>query len=205
MDIVDSACINTIRKGVDTWLQTSVTVNGEFVGSKLRELIDFVATRYKTELETLMRSFHNREKYPIRPMVQVYGCKGSQDDILDIWLLGWRDDQADPEETEIHDHDDSHVVVRVLKGSVTEVVYELTGDSNHSGAYEVLLRELRRGETEEIGAPAIHQVADLSDGEMSVTLHAYYPPLDKMMMYTSKGDQLKPTEEWVKDPSDTCT
>jgi hypothetical protein len=104
-----------------------------------------------------------------------------------LWLLGWRDGDATP----IHDHDDSAVVVKVLKGSVLEDVYTDCSSCNH------VTRRLDAGETHRIPTPYVHRVRGVPGAEgMSVTLHAYFPKLDRMSFYEETGIALNQTSTW---------
>ena len=119
-----------------------------------------------------------------RPMVRLQ--KGGPQ-VPTIWLLGWRPGDS----TEIHDHDDSEVGVLCLDGRVTEDIYP------YSGKAYFLRRELGENGLVSIPSPYYHRVGNLPHNrENALTLHAYYPKLDKMTLYRELGAELVPTATW---------
>lgn len=111
-----------------------------------------------------------------------------------LWLLGW----SKGEGTDIHDHAGSVVGVRVIRGEVNEKVYGLPYDFHRTAAsdkngVEALVHErnLRAGSTMTIPDPYIHEMFGSSNIKTrDITLHAYYPPLEKMTYYTHKDGKL---------------
>ena len=204
MEIHRSELLRTIRERTAAWIKTHATKpDGSFDKGKLSDLVTAVADASSEELSELFAAFEDRTLYPERPMVRLYGCVGSDDDIPDIWLLGWRDDENRPEGTEVHDHHDSKAAIRVLRGRVTEI--EFTGGvsplavADQPFACSVTTRTLSLDEVAVIDHPEIHQVVDVADKVMSVTLHAYYPPLDEMNQYVWIDGKLFRTTHWKEE------
>jgi cysteine dioxygenase len=94
------------------------------------------------------------------------------------WLLCWKNGQRSP----IHDHTGSACVVRVLRGTLTETVFE-PAPNGHVKA--VFSRDVAEGCLLASEDTDIHQVSNLqADDADLVTLHVYAPPLARMGTYT---------------------
>jgi cysteine dioxygenase len=94
------------------------------------------------------------------------------------WLLCWKNGQRSP----IHDHTGSACVVRVLRGTLTETVFE-PAPNGHVKA--VFSRDVAEGCLLASEDTDIHQVSNLQAGDADlVTLHVYAPPLARMGTYT---------------------
>lgn len=91
-------------------------------------------------------------------------------------ILCWRSGQRSP----IHDHRGSSCGVRVLKGTVTETLFERT-PAGH--VYPTTTHELHEGGVCGSQDDDMHQVSNLQDGDL-VTLHIYSPPLLVMGLYS---------------------
>ena len=92
-------------------------------------------------------------------------------------VITWLPGQKSP----IHNHRGSQCIVRVLSGSATETVYERRTDGTFS----------RRASFYEQGVTIggedsdIHTIENLNIASKPlVTLHAYFPPLKEMDLYT---------------------
>lgn len=95
-------------------------------------------------------------------------------DDLNCWLICWSAEH----ETGFHDHDGSAVAVIVLNGEIREERLRLIGDSG------ILPRgqEYGPGDVVRLGPNDIHNVKHAGT-ELSVSIHAYSPPLVKMGSY----------------------
>jgi cysteine dioxygenase len=94
------------------------------------------------------------------------------------WLLCWKNGQRSP----IHDHRGSACAVRVLRGTLTETVFELAPNGHVKAVFS---RDF--GEGSLIGSEDgdIHQVSNLQAGDADlVTLHVYAPQLTRMGTYS---------------------
>ena len=93
-------------------------------------------------------------------------------------ILCWRNGQRSP----IHDHRGSSCGVRVLKGVLTETLFE---HSANGLIYATSSSELKEGAICGSQDSDIHQVSNLqSDDRDLVTLHIYSPPLLVMGTYS---------------------
>jgi cysteine dioxygenase len=93
-------------------------------------------------------------------------------------VLCWKNGQRSP----IHDHKGSSCGVRVLRGTLTETLFELTPNGHVKATFS---RDLLLGCV--IGSEDcdIHQVSNLQLGDADlVTLHVYSPPLLWMGTYS---------------------
>lgn len=99
-------------------------------------------------------------------------------------ILCWRSGQRSP----IHDHRGSACGVRVLRGTLSETVFE----RNAAGlVYPTKTRELREGCVCGSFDSDIHQVSNLQPaGKDLVTLHVYSPPLLVMGTYSLTDDRV---------------
>lgn len=99
-------------------------------------------------------------------------------------ILCWRNGQRSP----IHDHRGSSCGVKVLRGQLTETIFERTANGfiipSRNG-------ELSEGDTCGSQDSDIHQISNISpDGEDLVTLHIYSPPLLVMNTYSLESNKI---------------
>jgi cysteine dioxygenase len=114
-----------------------------------------------------------------------------------IWLLCWKNGQRSP----IHDHSGSACVVRVLRGTVTETIFELAPNGHVKASFS---RDIAEGSLIGSEDTDIHQVSNLqAEGADLVTLHVYAPPLNKMKTY-SLYDLSRGYEVWIPEFSDAA-
>ena len=110
------------------------------------------------------------------------------------WVLCWKNGQRSP----IHDHSGSACVVRVLRGTLTETLFEMAPNGHVKASFS---RDIAEGGV--IGGEDmdIHQVSNLQaeDADL-VTLHVYSPPLTRMNTF-SLYDLSRGQEVW--DPQFT--
>ncbi len=93
-------------------------------------------------------------------------------------VLCWRNGQRSP----IHDHAGSSCAMRVLRGTLTETLFEFAPNGH---VYPTFSRQLLPGGVAGSQDLDIHQVSNLqADGADLVTLHIYTPPLRMMGTYT---------------------
>ena len=94
------------------------------------------------------------------------------------WLLCWKNGQRSP----IHDHSGSACVVRVLRGTLTETLFELAPNGHVKATFS---RDFAQGSLIGSEDTDIHQVSNLQaeDADL-VTLHVYTPPLNRMKTYS---------------------
>jgi cysteine dioxygenase len=113
------------------------------------------------------------------------------------WLLCWRNGQRSP----IHDHRGSACVVRVLRGTLTETVFELAPNGHVKAVFS---RDFGEGSLLGSEDSDIHQVSNLqADDADLVTLHVYAPPLTRMGTY-SLYDLTRGYEVWEPVFSDSA-
>jgi broad specificity phosphatase PhoE len=114
-----------------------------------------------------------------------------------LWALGWEPGQG----TDIHDHKDSRAAVHVMRGAVGETVFEAPPGyveaAKEPGGVE--LREgthvLTKGGVQYVKAPYVHVISGALPGR-SITLHAYYPPLEAMNYFRRENGRLVWDGEW---------
>jgi cysteine dioxygenase len=95
-----------------------------------------------------------------------------------LLALCWKNGQRSP----IHDHMGSSCGVRVLRGTLTETLFEMTPTGHVKAAFS---RDLRPGSVIGSEDSDIHQVSNLQPGDADlVTLHIYSPPLLWMGTYS---------------------
>ena len=113
------------------------------------------------------------------------------------WLLCWRNGQRSP----IHDHRGSTCVVRVLRGTLTETVFELAPNGHVKATSS---RDYGEGSIVGSEDGDIHQVSNLQAADADlVTLHVYAPPLTRMGTY-SLYDLSRGSEVWEPVFSDSA-
>jgi len=94
------------------------------------------------------------------------------------WVLCWKNGQRSP----IHDHRGSRCAVRVLRGTLTQTLFEFAPN----GHVKAIASE-DYGPGSVIGSEDtdLHQVSNLQAGSADlVTLHVYAPPLLRMGTYS---------------------
>jgi cysteine dioxygenase len=95
----------------------------------------------------------------------------------------------------IHDHANSSCAVKVIKGIITETVFE-----KNSEGYIKPVSTSHSGEGV-IGSEDsdIHQITNLQDqDEDLITLHCYSPPLKRMQVFTTESNTSKYLEPFKK-------
>jgi cysteine dioxygenase len=114
-----------------------------------------------------------------------------------VWLLCWKNGQRSP----IHDHAGSSCVVRVLRGVLTETLFEPTPNGHIKATTS---RDFAEGCLIGSEDTDIHQVSNLQAGDAElITLHVYAPPLLKMNTY-SLNDTSRGFEVWEVEFSDAA-
>lgn len=89
------------------------------------------------------------------------------DDRVDVWLLSW----LPGHNTDLHDHGDSAAAFTVVRGSLSEVRLDASGQrTSHVRA---------TGSATSLGAGVIHDVTGAGT-QPAVSIHAYSPPLTRM-------------------------
>jgi cysteine dioxygenase len=95
-----------------------------------------------------------------------------------VLVLCWKNGQRSP----IHDHAGSSCGVRVLRGTLTETLFEVAPNGHVKAT---ISRDLAPGSVCASQDSDIHQVSNLQAGEADlVTLHVYSPPLMWMGTYS---------------------
>lgn len=93
-------------------------------------------------------------------------------------VLCWKNGQRSP----IHDHKGSSCGVRVLRGTLTETLFELTPNGHVKATFS---RDLLPNSVIGSEDTDIHQVSNLQLGDADlITLHVYSPPLLWMGTYS---------------------
>ncbi len=113
------------------------------------------------------------------------------------WVLCWKNGQRSP----IHDHTGSACVVRVLRGTLTETLFELAPNGHVKATFS---RDFAAGSLTGSEDTDIHQVSNLqAENADLVTLHVYTPPLTQMNTF-SLYDKSRGYDVWVLEFSDAA-
>jgi cysteine dioxygenase len=104
------------------------------------------------------------------------------------WVMCWRNGQRSP----IHDHAGSSCGVRVLRGALTETLFERAASGDVKAVFS---RDLAAAGVCVSEDADIHQISNLQAGDADlVTLHIYSPPLMRMGTYSltdaTRGEEL---------------
>jgi cysteine dioxygenase len=147
-------------------------------------------SRFEIDLDDLTEHLHFAPESYRRNLVRS-GPK------YQAWLLCWKNGQRSP----IHDHSGSACVVRVLRGTLTETLFEMAPNGHVKASFSRDFAEGRMLGSEDTD---IHQVSNLQaeDADL-VTLHVYAPPLTRMQTY-SLYDLSRGYEVWVPEFSDAA-
>ena len=106
------------------------------------------------------------------------------------WVLCWKNGQRSP----IHNHAGSSCAVKVLRGTLTETLFEFAPNGHVKATFS---RDLLEGSIIGSEDTDMHQVSNLQSGEADlVTLHIYSPPLLRMETY-SLTDLTRGSESWL--------
>jgi cysteine dioxygenase len=113
------------------------------------------------------------------------------------WVLCWKNGQRSP----IHDHSGSACVVRVLRGTLTETLFEMAPNGHVKASFS---RDMAEGSLIGSEDADIHQVSNLqADDADLVTLHVYTPPLTRMNTF-SMYDRSRGHEVWYSEFSEAA-
>jgi cysteine dioxygenase len=113
------------------------------------------------------------------------------------WVMCWKNGQRSP----IHNHAGSACVVRVLRGTLTETLFELAPNGHVKASFS---RDIAEGSLIGSEDADIHQVSNLqADDAELVTLHVYTPPLTWMSTY-SLYDRSRGHDVWDLEFSDAA-
>jgi cysteine dioxygenase len=108
------------------------------------------------------------------------------------WIMCWKNGQRSP----IHDHAGSSCSVRVLRGTLTETIFERAPNGHVKAVFS---RDLAAGGVCGSEDSDMHQISNLQAGAADlVTLHIYSPPLVRMGTYSlteaTRGEELMAME-----------
>jgi cysteine dioxygenase len=113
------------------------------------------------------------------------------------WALCWKNGQRSP----IHDHLGSRCVIRVLRGTLTETLFEFAPNGHVKALFS---RDFEAGSLVASEDTDMHQVSNLQAADADlVTLHVYTPPLVTMGLY-SLYDLWRGQEVWSPEFSDAA-
>jgi cysteine dioxygenase len=114
-----------------------------------------------------------------------------------VLVLCWKNGQRSP----IHDHKGSSCGVRVLRGTLTETLFDFAPNGHVKATFS---RDALPGSVIGSEDSDIHQVSNLQDGNADlVTLHVYSPPLLWMGTY-SLTDRSRGQEPMLVEFSDAA-
>lgn len=94
--------------------------------------------------------------------------------VFNLLLLVWTPGKASP----VHDHADSHCLMKILKGDLRERRYAIPSKPGHEGPL-VKISDLNYGfnqvayMADQLG---VHDISNPSQTEYAVSLHLYFPP-----------------------------
>ena len=114
-----------------------------------------------------------------------------------VLVLCWKNGQRSP----IHDHKGSSCALRVLRGTMTETLFEFTRNGLVKACSS---RDFEPGSVAGQEDDDLHQVSNLQDGNDDlITLHIYSPPLKFMGTY-SLTDRKRGQEMMLLEFSDAA-
>jgi cysteine dioxygenase len=114
-----------------------------------------------------------------------------------VLVLCWKNGQRSP----IHDHRGSACGVRVLRGMLTETLFEFAPNGLVKAMFS---RDAAPGTVIGSEDTDLHQVSNLQPGNADlVTLHVYSPPLEKMGTF-SLTDGIRGEEPMLLELSDAA-
>jgi cysteine dioxygenase len=173
-----------MSRDLDAMLQYLDTLSGR---PPLAELTANLA-RFRIGLDNVARFVRFADGYYQRNLVRAGPC-------YHAWVLCWKNGQRSP----IHDHHGSSCVVRVLRGTLTETLFEFAANGHVKA---VSSRDYPPGSLFGSQDTDLHQVSNLQAGSADlVTLHVYAPPLLAMGTY-SLYDRSRGSEVWEIEFSD---
>ena len=147
-------------------------------------------SRFEIELEDLSEHVHFAEGGYKRNLVRAAPH-------YHAWVLCWKNGQRSP----IHDHSGSACVVRVLRGTLTETLFEMAPNGHVKASFS---RDIAEGSVIGSEDADVHQVSNLQAGDADlVTLHVYTPPLTRMTTF-SLYDRSRGHEVWYAEFSDAA-
>ncbi len=155
----------------------------------LARLVDELS-RFEIDIDNLSEHVHFAEHGYRRNLVRAAPH-------YHAWVICWRNGQRSP----IHDHTGSACAVRVLKGTLTETLFELAPNGHVKAAFS---RDFAEGSLIGSEDADIHQVSNLqAENADLVTLHIYAPPLNRMNTF-SLYDASRGVEVWDPEFSDAA-
>ncbi len=116
------------------------------------------------------------EEYELNPI-----CSGPGWELV---CICWRPGQTSP----VHDHRGSGCGILVLRGTLTETVFETTSDGPMA---ETGRRDLHQGEICASHDEDIHRIENAGE-ENLVTLHVYTPPLRDVRLFDAATGAVRP-------------
>lgn len=188
--------IKELRTALLDWIAEHVP-DEQWDQRSLKAMTDYLSREHAETIDVITKGFMNREMYPKRPVVKLMLREIGR--IPDVFLFGWRGQDAEQwdRETKIHDHADSSVALTVHAGAVDETVYvvdtshlKTTGTQrpdNPRGHQRIKLLD-QHTRTYPAGAsktyrsppPYLHTVAGSPDHDLTVTVHAYLRPSEEI-------------------------
>ncbi len=115
-----------------------------------------------------------------------------------VWVLCWKNGQRSP----IHDHKGSSCGVVVLRGTLTQTVFEFAANGHVKALGSA---DFAPGSVVGSYDLDLHQVSNLQAGDADlVTLHVYTPPLVRMGTY-SLTDRTRGEEVWTVEERKVVT
>jgi cysteine dioxygenase len=145
----------------------------EINSSRMQEILEQVAV---TEDEIASHGRFSADDYARN---LVYG-----DESVEVFLICWKSGHR----SLIHDHGNSLGGVKVVRGVLTETLFERAPNGMIKAVSSLDYRPLDIQIEEPM---TIHQVSNLQVGDPAISLHIYLPPLKRMNIYTLHKSQLK--------------
>jgi cysteine dioxygenase len=147
-------------------------------------------SRFRIDLDDLSEHLHFAEDSYKRNLVRSAPN-------YHVWILCWKNGQRSP----IHNHAGSACVVRVLRGTLTETIFEMAPNGHVKASFS---RDIAEGSLIGSEDSDIHQASNLQAGDADlVTLHVYTPPLTRMKTF-SMYDLSRGHEVWYTEFSDAA-
>ncbi|BDS08170.1 hypothetical protein NT6N_32100 [Oceaniferula spumae] len=121
-----------------------------------------------------------------------------ENDAVELLCLCWKSGQRSP----IHDHAESICGVKIIEGTGTETVYEMTPSGYIKATCS---KDYACGEVMVSADSETHQVANLQSTDQDlVTLHIYSPPLRSMKTWSIESRKIQIYEPVNEGHIDGC-
>lgn len=164
----------------------------------LKELIELIYQAFATDevnidyVHTIMRNYKGNMKewapfINFQPNKYTRNLVDAGNGKFNLMILCWAESQG----SSIHNHMNSHCLMKCIQGRLMETKYAWPKDSspeNDDHPMEILTRtELKEGDVAYINdSIGLHRVENPSHTDTAITLHLYVPPYDECKVFDER-------------------